>query len=122
MLKSLVIPDDMEAEVSKVLRHYDEAVDGEATSEYLKSISSAHLEEASTDVVRTTDSYASTIICDKEKYAFFSIPDDTGWSAEVNGEEAEIIDINGFMAVKVQAGENRIVFRYTTPGLKTAPA
>ncbi len=119
MLKTLVIPDDMEAEVSKVLRHYDEAVDGEATSEYLKSISSAHLEEASTDVVRTTDSYASTIICDKEKYAFFSIPDDTGWSAEVNGEEAEIIDINGFMAVKVQAGENRIVFRYTTPGLKT---
>ena len=34
----------------------------------------------------------------------------------MNGEEAEIVDINGFMAVFIPAGENRIVFRYTIPG------
>lgn len=118
MLKTLVIPDDKEDEVSRYLRKYDAATDGEATETNLTEISSAHLDECSTDIERTTDSYSSTIICDADKYAFFSIPDDSGWSATVNGKKAEIIDINGFMAVRVSAGTNRIEFHYTTPGMR----
>ena len=49
---------------------------------------------------------------------FFSVPYDSGWSAEVNGEPAEIIKAGvGFMAVAVEAGDNTISFSYTTPGL-----
>jgi hypothetical protein len=49
---------------------------------------------------------------------FFSVPYDKGWSATVNGSPAEIEKVNsGFMAVKVKAGESRIRFVYTTPGL-----
>lgn len=117
MLKTLVIPDDMEDTVSEVLRHYNAAKDGSATEEYINSISVSHLEESSRDVERTTSSYASTITADSDKYAFFSIPDDSGWEASVNGEKADIVDINGFMAVRIRKGDNRIVFTYKVPGL-----
>lgn len=117
MLKTLVIPDDMEATVSQRLRHYNEATDGKATLEYLNKISSDHLDEASVDVTETTSSYCSTITCNTDKYAFFSIPNDSGWTATVNGEQVDIMDINGFMAVPVSAGTNRIEFHYKVPGL-----
>ncbi len=118
MLKTLVIPDEEEATVSKVLRKYNPTFDGEAEPEYLSAISSAHLNECAEDVTRTTSEYAATIRAGKDTYAFFSIPNDTGWSATVNGETAEIVDINGFMAVRLDAGENRVVFHYEVPGLK----
>ena len=80
-------------------------------------IEALQLEEAAEDVSRTTDSYSCTIRAASDSYAFFSIPNDSGWKASVNGEEQEILDICGFMAVPVSAGENRIVFTYTVPGL-----
>ena len=116
MLKTLVVPDEKEETVSRVLKHYDEKRDGKATEDELEEISRSHLTECSTDVSRSTSEYASTITAEEDAYAFFSIPNDSGWKAEVNGEEAEIVDINGFMAVYIPAGENRIVFRYTIPG------
>ena len=118
MLKTLVVADEDEEAVSSILRHYDPEKDGEANREELDAISEAHLAECSADTVRTTSSYASTIKADAEKYAFYSIPYDSGWRAFVNGTEEEILDINGFMAVRIRAGENRIEFRYTVPGLK----
>ena len=118
MLKTLVIPDEEEEIVSDTLRHYDEMRDGIATSEYCRAISAAHLRECSQDTVETTDSYASTIYADADKYAFYSIPNDDGWEAEVNGEPVDITDINGFMAVPIKEGENRIEFSYHTPGLR----
>lgn len=117
MLKTLVVPDEWEEEVARVLSHYDEYEDGYATPEYLNSISSSHLGESAEDVSETASSYACTIWANADKYAFFSIPNDSGWRAEVNGEPAEIIDVNGFMAVPVREGENRIGFYYTVPGL-----
>ncbi len=50
---------------------------------------------------------------------FFSVPYENGWSATVNGEEAEIYKTNvGFMSVIVPSGDEvRIAFSYTTPGL-----
>lgn len=117
MLKTLVIPDDEEETVSKVLRHYEATVDGEATPEYLKKISAAHLEECSQDFHETTSSFGSTITAAADTYAFYSIPDDSGWSASVNGKTVDIIDINGFMAVPISAGTNQIEFTYKVPGL-----
>ena len=50
---------------------------------------------------------------------FFSVPFDEGWTATVNGKEAEIEKVNvGFMAVKVPEGASTIRFDYATPGLK----
>ncbi len=118
MLKTLVVPDDKEAEVKQVLRKYDSRTDGDVSSSKIDDISRAHLAESSRNVRRTTSDYTSDIFCAKDCYAFFSIPNDSGWSCEVNGESAEILDINGFMAVRVRAGDNTVHFHYTVPGLK----
>ena len=60
---------------------------------------------------------------DDDALVFFSVPYTEGWSAEVNGSEAEIIKASyGFMAVRCKAGENDIIFRYETPGLKAGAA
>ena len=117
MLKALVVPDEAEETVSEVLTHYDPVVHGGSEPAVIPAASRAHLTECAKDVVRTTESYAVTIRADAPKYAFFSIPNDSGWSAAVNGEKAEIVDVCGFMAVRIDAGENRIEFRYKVPGL-----
>lgn len=57
---------------------------------------------------------------DKKSLVFISVPYDEGFTATVNGREAEIEKVNvGFMAVAVDKGESKIRFNYTTPGLDT---
>ncbi len=56
----------------------------------------------------------------RDNYVFFSIPYDSGWTATVDGEPAEIVKANvGFMAVRVKGdGQvHTIRFDYTVPGL-----
>lgn len=70
-----------------------------------------------------TNGFTATNEMDKDGLVFFSVPYTEGWSAEVNGEKADIIKVSyGFMAVKCKAGENEIVFHYVTPGLKLGAA
>ncbi|MEG1777403.1 MAG: YfhO family protein, partial [Angelakisella sp.] len=64
------------------------------------------------------DGFSATSDFAEDELVFFSVPWDKGWSAEVNGEEAEIYKVNvGFMAVRVPAGAGEIRFVYRTPGL-----
>lgn len=64
--------------------------------------------------------FNAKINLEKEELVFFSVPWEEGWSATVNGKEAEIEKVNlGFMAVLVPAGQgNEIQFTYETPYLK----
>ena len=60
------------------------------------------------------------VLTDKqiEKYGDIHMEYSDGWTAEVNGKSADIEKVSyGFMAVKADAGESKIVFRYRTPGL-----
>ncbi|MEE1238383.1 MAG: YfhO family protein [Acutalibacteraceae bacterium] len=62
--------------------------------------------------------FTAKVTREKDNLVFFSVPYDEGWTAYVNGKEAEIEKVNaGFMAVKVGAGTSEIRFTYTTPGL-----
>lgn len=55
-----------------------------------------------------------------DELVFFSVPWEAGWTATVNGEPAIVENVNnGFMAVRVPAGDSTIRFNYMTPGLKT---
>ena len=53
------------------------------------------------------------------RMVFFSVPYDKGWSAKVNDEKADIINVDyGFMAVKVPTGgTSTIRFNYHTSGI-----
>lgn len=68
--------------------------------------------------VITNTGFESSITLDKPNLVFYSVPYDKGWSAYVNGKPAKVERVNsGFVAVLAEAGENKIVFKYTTPGL-----
>lgn len=112
MLKTLIIADEDEAEVSKVLRKYNAETDGGYDVSLREDIKREHKKEASENFWYNSTGFGSTITTNGEKYAFFSVPYSDGWSAVVNGEEAEIITINGLMAVRVGSGENVIEFSY----------
>ena len=69
--------------------------------------------------VYDTDGFTAHNNAKKDGLVFFSVPYTKGWSAEVNGEPADIVIADyGFMAVECGKGENEIVFSYETPGLK----
>lgn len=125
MLSTLVINPEDEAEVSKVLTKVTDLTEfayceGEAekVSEVYGKYKAERAKEASTEFSVGENSFTSVITADAEKYAFFSMPYDQFWSATVNGQETNILNICGLMAVKVQQGENRIEFHYSYPPLQ----
>ncbi|MDD9147965.1 YfhO family protein [Sporolactobacillus sp. CQH2019] len=83
---------------------------------YLQDVR-ARASEASTYFHRDQHGFTSKIRTDSEKYAFFSVPYDQGWSATVNGQPVQILNTDGFMIVPVNEGNNTIRFTYQTPGL-----
>ena len=59
-----------------------------------------------------------TMAADSDKYAFFSVPAEDGWTAGVNGKSVGILDVNGMMAVQISEGQNEIEFKYEVPFLR----
>lgn len=47
---------------------------------------------------------------------YFSVPDDPGWTARIDGEKTEILNSGGMMLLFVPAGQHKIEFSYVTPG------
>ncbi len=67
---------------------------------------------------RDNRGFTATVDMASENLLFFSVPYDAGWSVTVDGEEAQVEQVNvGFVAVQVPAGEHTVRFTYTTPGL-----
>lgn len=131
MLNTLVVEDEDEEKVKDVLTHFAKygypdtedgkpAYEGQEPSLILADISEEALDEylearrtESSDGFHVGDNYfVANISASDEKYAFFSVPYDQWWHAQVNGEAAEILNINGLMAVRVDQGDNTVVFTY----------
>lgn len=53
-----------------------------------------------------------------KRACLITTPYDTGWEATVNGRPVPIANINGLMAVPVEAGKNEVVLHYSVTGLK----
>lgn len=133
MLKAVLLTDEQIEKYSRLLTNIEE-IDGggydsiDETSIYIndttyqfdcKKLATTSAKSFKTD----NKGFTATVERGKENLVFFSIPYDEGWSATVNGREAEIEKVNsGFMAVLVPAGSSTIRFTYTTPGLFTGIA
>lgn len=115
MIHTLVIPDELEPQISEVLTHT------ELSSLYLLSMEQEmidldkHRSESSELFEKNNDGFRSRITVTNDKYGFFSVPNSSGWTATVNGQEVNIVDICGLMAVPLYEGTNEIVFSYRTP-------
>ena len=67
----------------------------------------------------TANGFKATSSFTEDRFVTFTVPWESGWSATINGEKAEIEKVNrGVMGIKVPAGECNIEFNYVTPGLK----
>ena len=57
--------------------------------------------------------------CDKSGIMQLSVPFSSGWKASVNGKESPLFACGaGYMGLKLEPGENKIVLDYTTPFLR----
>lgn len=54
----------------------------------------------------------------EDQLVFFSVPWDAGWRATIDGEEADIMNSCGMMALNVPGGSHSIAFSYHTPGFR----
>lgn len=65
------------------------------------------------------DKVTGTIHLDDSRLLVLTIPHIGGWEAYVNGEKAELLDVNTlYMGLMLDAGDYEIELRYTTPGMK----
>lgn len=61
--------------------------------------------------------FDAEIDTEKEELIVFSVPWSKGWSAEINGEKTDIIEVDyGMVGIKTQMGKNAIKFTYKTYG------
>ena len=71
----------------------------------------------------TNSGFHAEITLDTANLVFFSVPYDDGFTATVNGREAEILRVDeGLMAVLCPAGESTIDFVYQPAGIRLSKA
>ena len=138
LLKALVLSDEQVEKYGSMLEHLpvsgtetiEDMEDGYQGETYADQLRLTYTEDAyyqdclerksmaCSSFTRDNDGFSATFEGDRERLVFFSVPYESGWSATVNGEPAEVEKVSvGFMAVKVPAGKSEIRFDYTTPGL-----
>lgn len=116
LIEALVLSDKQIEKYSDILTEYDR--NEELTQNDYIRICEKKQENSSSEFNYNHHGFRSEINLDKPQLVFFSVPYSEGWTAEVNGKAADVEKVSyGFMAVKADAGENEIVFRYRTPGL-----
>ncbi len=72
-----------------------------------------------TNFKKTSYGFSATINLEKDSLLIFTVPFEKGFSATVNNENVEIENVDsGLMAIKAKKGENKIKFKYETPGLR----
>ena len=118
MLKAIVLEDEDAAQYAGSLEQIEDPSTLTYTEDAYLQDCLDRRETSCTSFSRDNGGFSATAKSSEERLVFFSVPYEDGWSAQVNGEPAEIFKVNvGFMAVKVPAGTAEIRFNYHTPGL-----
>lgn len=82
---------------------------------YTDSLKEDVLENVSLD----TNKVSGTISLEEDKYLVLSIPYQKGWTALVDGQEAELLRANYmYMGLALPAGEHEITLTYEIPGVR----
>ncbi|MBR6796854.1 MAG: YfhO family protein [Clostridia bacterium] len=119
LCKYLVVPDDRAEYYAQFLTEVTNEDRVRANEDSFRAACEERLAgEICDSFVWDSDGFRADIKCKENNIVFFSTSYDEGWSAKVNGKEAEVLKVfYGLMAVEVPAGESTIVFEYTVPGL-----
>lgn len=72
------------------------------------------------NVAVSNNRISGSVTLDHSGVLQISVPYSEGWTATVNGEEAEIVLCGGmYMGIALETGENSVELRYVTPALQT---
>lgn len=118
LLHALVLKDEAATRHGDILEYMPKEYYGGLDEEDYYADCLARRETAGYEFTTDNRGFTSRIDLPRENLVFYSVPYDSGWSATVNGQPAQIEKAAlGFMAVRAPAGDNVIRFTYTTPGL-----
>ena len=111
-LEALVLTPEQAERYSDILEKYDTSALSDAGERY-REICAQRRSMSCTSFKSGGSSFEAEISLEKPALVFFSVPWAEGWSAEVNGSEAPVEKVDGgLMAVRCEAGENTVCFRY----------
>lgn len=83
----------------------------------LADLASKRKETACHSFAGTSDGFTAEITLEEDNVVFFSIPNDKGWEITVNGEPANVVDVNyGLLGICCKTGNNTILATYHTQG------
>lgn len=118
LIHSLVLNDEQAEKYADILEKTELSEVSSLDKEDYKDLCLTHQENASNSFWYDSSGFTSEITLDSDGLVFFSVPYNSGWSAEVNGKSVDVEKVSyGFMAVKAEKGNNTIVFHYRTPAL-----
>ena len=123
LMRALVLTDEDAAVYGKYLTHLPEGRREELYYEsYVQDCRERRATAASVFQMNNSGFHAE-ITLEKENLVFFSVPYDDGFTAYVNGQEADIVEVDeGLMAVLCPAGKNSIDFVYQPDGIRLSRA
>lgn len=114
MTKACYVTKENEAKVSGLLQKLDANEDFDWKKE-----SAERKSTACTSFEMNSSGFKAVSEGAKRRLVYFSVPNDTGWHVKVNGNETDIIEINGRMiGVIVPEGRAEIEADFVPPGLK----
>lgn len=118
LTKALVLDTDTAVKYRDYVKYYAVLPSELSEANYMKNCNERRAESCSS-FSYSTNGFDAKITLGQKKLVFFSVPYDKGWTAKVNGSDAEVIKVDfGFMAVACEQGENTISFSYSMPFLK----
>lgn len=119
LMNTLILNDEQIEKYSDIMTEAETDVFGSDKDDYIRACLRKR-RNCSESFTFDSKGFQSKITLDKSQLVFFSVPYSKGWTAEVNGQPADVERVSyGFMAVKAEEGANTITFRYETPGFKT---
>ena len=118
LCKYLVVPDEEVDYYSQFMTRVNYPDKVLASSQVFEESVAERRKMACSEFSYSSDGFNAKITLDKPSIVYFSVPyEENGWSATVNGKETDVLRVTyGFVAVECEAGENEIVFEYSTPG------
>ncbi len=119
LIRYLIVPDEKAEYYSKFMTRITPENKAFVTIDGFEKAVDERKAMACDDFEYSSYGFKAHIDLDKAGIVYFSVPyEENGWHAKVNGKDTEVLKVTyGFVAVECKAGENEIVFDYTTPGL-----
>ena len=90
--------------------------DSVPVTEDLSAIVARNRENAVRNFSRDNRGFRCISDYSEPRIIYFSVPDEGGWTARIDGEKQEIYPSAGMMLLKVPEGRHEIEFTYVTPG------